>query len=135
MYDRLKPLESNSGRETTAVTKDTVAQLMAREGAFEGLTIRAQQVPQHLFKRAQTPAEAPAEVKAAPALKQPPHMRGPVAVTVVTAPKVQAPAPVEEPVVEEPAVEEQEEAQPFEALAPAEGEKAKRGLLGRLFRG
>ncbi|MCH2077111.1 MAG: hypothetical protein MK180_09525 [Rhodobacteraceae bacterium] len=96
---------------------------MAREGAFEGLTIRAQQVPQQLFKKAQPPAEAPAEVKAAPALMQPLHMRGPVAVTVVTAP------------VEEIEADAPEEAEPFEALAPVEEKKAPRGLLGRLFRG
>ncbi|MEL6915249.1 MAG: hypothetical protein AAFP13_12195 [Pseudomonadota bacterium] len=79
-YDRREPIKGVSGWESTAVTKLSVHQLLAREGAFEALTQRLGLVP---------PKEVHAEAAAAAAeqaqenpLRQPPHMRGPVNVAL-----------------------------------------------------
>ncbi|MEM1375385.1 MAG: hypothetical protein AAGF78_13490 [Pseudomonadota bacterium] len=127
-YDRLSPIKGDSARETTFVTKSSVQQLMAREGAFEGLTQRAQQVPQHLLRKMETPTTAPEKINTA--LMQPPHMRGPVAVTVLAQPKAAQPA-------EPPAAAAPPQEAPAAAPAPRadEGKPPQKSLFGRLFRG
>ncbi|MEM8591633.1 MAG: hypothetical protein AAGF13_03815 [Pseudomonadota bacterium] len=89
-YDRLDPIEGESGWESTLVTKMSVKQLMEREGAFQDLTLRAQKIPTQFARKEPEAPVAPEEVVAASPLRQPPHMLGPVAVTVPGKPK-QAP--------------------------------------------
>ncbi|MEM1234762.1 MAG: hypothetical protein AAGH70_11615 [Pseudomonadota bacterium] len=128
-YDRLSPIKGDSARETTLVTRSSVQQLMAREGAFEGLTQRAQQVPQHLIKKMETPTQAPEKIKTA--VVQPPHMRGPVAVTVLAKPKP-ALAPETQPVAAAPAAPVAESAPVAQAEEPQPQPKS---FFGRFFRG
>ncbi|MEM6277790.1 MAG: hypothetical protein AAF714_12710 [Pseudomonadota bacterium] len=126
-YDRLSPIKGDSARETTLVTRSSVQQLMAREGAFEGLTQRAQQVPQHLIKKMETPTHAPEKIKTA--VVQPPHMRGPVAVTVLAQPKPNA-APEPRPVVAAP---QEPIAEPAPVAQVADPQP--KSFFGRFFRG
>ena len=102
-YDRREPLQGVSGWESTAVTKMSVKQLLAREGSFEALTQKLGMIPKEVHQRAA--AKAAADAEASP-LKQPPHMQGKLPSKrkedKVQALKAEALPPVEEAHAEEP---------------------------------
>ena len=130
VYDRLKPLEGRSGRETTAVTKKAVAQMVAHEGVFEGLDVHAEHQPPQPMTSTELPLEAPKDIMTAPVSTGPSRHAGPVPVMVMAPPRPSVPD-IEDDLVEED--EPTDDSAPFEAIAPAEDEKP-RGLLKRIFR-